>query len=55
MGNSIFYNAVIQMELARYSMAKYIEDLNKSNTHIPKIEFLKMLKDAVREVFILIF
>ena len=43
------------MELARYSMAKYIENLNNSNTNISKIEFLKMLKDAVREVFILLF
>ena len=39
------------MELAQYSMAKYIDILNESNTNISKIEFLKMLRDAVREVF----
>ena len=51
MRNKIFYSAIIQMELARYSIAKYIDILNKSNKDIPKIEFLKMLRDAVREVF----
>ena len=39
------------MELARYSMVKYVEDLKKSKTDISDSEFLKMLKDAVREVF----
>ena len=38
------------MELARYSMVKYIENLRNSNTNISKSEFLKMLKDAVRDV-----